>query len=442
MSVTNTAGHVADKQKEMRRVVFSSYLGSAVEFYDFLLYGTAAALVFPTVFFSGLDEFTSVIFSFGTFAAGYLARPLGGVIFGHFGDKLGRKKMLVLTMLIMGSASFLIGLVPGASVLGPWGAVILILLRICQGVAVGGEWGGAALLALEHADESKRGFYASFVNAGAPSGALLGSLMMGLFALLPQDQFFAWGWRIPFLFSGALLAIGMYVRSKVSESPIFAEALEKAEAKKATKQPLPLWAVLRRPKVLILVILGAGAAFGFQVTMATFAQTYAVSFGGVDRSSVLFAYSAASFLGIFAVLYAGRLSDRFGRKPVVITGIVLFTGFLAPFFAWWGSGNIWLVLLGFFLALQFHGLIYGPLAAFISEQFGTGSRYTGASLGYQLSTLLGAGFTPALLATLFKDSGGSITPVVLFLVGMGVVSAVAVLLIREGRNIDLRTVQQ
>jgi MFS family permease len=447
MSVIDSSGAgstrtAVEKQQEMRRVVFSSYLGSAVEFYDFLLYGTVAALVFPAVFFSGLDEFTSVIFSFGTFAAGYLARPLGGVIFGHFGDRLGRKKMLVLTMLIMGTASFLIGLVPGASVIGPWGAVLLILLRICQGIAVGGEWGGAALMALEHAEPNKRGFYASFVNAGAPSGALLGSLMMGLFALLPQEQFFSWGWRIPFLFSGVLLLIGMYVRSKVSESPIFQEALDKAEARKAVKQPLPLWAVLRRPKILILVILGAGAAFGFQVTMATFAQTYAVQFGGVDRSGVLFAYSAASFLGIFAVIYAGKLSDRFGRKPVVITGIVLFTAFLAPFFAWWGSGNIALVFIGFFLALQFHGLIYGPLAAFISEQFGTGSRYTGASLGYQLSTLLGAGFTPGLLAALFKNSGGSITPVVLFLVGMGVVSAGAVLLIREGRNNDLRTVEQ
>jgi MFS family permease len=442
MSVIDNANLEVDRKREMRRVIFSSYLGSAVEFYDFLLYGTAAALVFPAVFFSGLDAFTSVIFSFATFAAGYLARPLGGVIFGHFGDKLGRKKMLVLTMMIMGTASFLIGLVPGAAAIGPWGAIILVLLRICQGIAVGGEWGGAALMALEHSDSSKRGFSASFVNAGAPSGALLGSLMMGLFALLPQDQFFAWGWRIPFLFSGVLLAIGMYVRSKVTESPVFKEAIAKAEAQKTVKQPLPLWAVLRRPKALILVMLGAGAAFGFQVTMATFAQTYAVEFGGISRSSILFAYSAASFLGIFAVLYAGRLSDRFGRRPVLLTGMVLFCVFLVPFFSWWGSGNVLLVFLGFFLALQFHGLIYGPLAAFISEQFGTKSRYTGASLGYQLATLLGAGFTPGLLATLFRNSGGSITPVVLFLIGMGIVSIIAVLLTRESRNNDLATIEQ
>jgi MFS family permease len=223
---------------------------------------------------------------------------------------------------------------------------------------------------------------------------------------------------------------------------VFKEAIAKAEAQKTVKQPLPLWAVLRRPKALILVMLGAGAAFGFQVTMATFAQTYAVEFGGISRSSILFAYSLASFLGIFAVIYAGRLSDRFGRKPVIVTGIALFSVFLVPFFGWWGSGNVLLVFLGFFLALQFHGLIYGPLAAFISEQFGTKSRYTGASLGYQLATLLGAGFTPGLLATLFRGSGGSITPVVLFLAGMGVVSLVAVLFTRESRNNDLATIEQ
>jgi MFS family permease len=202
----------------VRRVAFASSTGNAVELYDFLLYGTASAVVFPAVFFSGLDPFTAVIFSFGTFAAGYLARPLGGVIFGHFGDRLGRKKMLVITMLVMGVASFLIGLVPSAATIGGWAAVILVLLRVAQGIAVGGEWGGASLMALEHSDGERRGLAASFVNAGAPSGAVLGSLMLGLFSLLPADQFLAWGWRIPFLLSAVLLLLGMWVRSRVSES--------------------------------------------------------------------------------------------------------------------------------------------------------------------------------------------------------------------------------
>ena len=418
--------------------MLSGYLGSAIEFYDFLLYGTAAALVFPKVFFAGLDEFTAVVLSFGTFAAGYLARPLGGVIFGHFGDRIGRKKMLVITMFVMGLASFLIGLVPSTSTIGGVAVVILVLLRVAQGIAVGGEWGGAALMALEHAESGKRGFTASFVNAGAPSGALLGSLMLGLFALLPEDQFLGWGWRVPFLLSAALLVLGLWVRSQVSESPVFQQVIAEAEARK-TEAPLPLWSVLRRPKALILTMFGAGAAFAFQVTMATFAQTYAVQ-TGTSRSAVLFGFSVASFLAIFGVLLAGRLSDRFGRRPVLVAGAAGFAVLTFPFFWMWGSGNPWLVGLGFVIGLQLQSLVYGPLAAFISEQFGTGARYTGASLGYQLATLLGGGFTPTILATLFRSGGGQITPVALFLIGAAAISIVAVLTIREGRHNDLTTV--
>jgi MFS family permease len=431
--------HDQDKRKEVRRVIFSGYLGSTIEFYDFLLYGSASALVFPTVFFGGLDPFTQVILSFGTFAAGYLARPVGGVIFGHFGDRIGRKKMLVLTMFIMGVASFLIGLVPGSVTIGGWAAVILVTLRVAQGIAVGGEWGGAALMALEHAESRKRGFAASFVNAGAPSGALLGSLLLGLFALLPQEAFLNWGWRIPFLLSAILLAIGIFVRTRISESPVFLAALAEAEKAEQVKKPLPLWTVLRRPKTLILTTLGAGAAFAFQVTMATFAQTYAVE-NGTDRSSLLFGYSLASLLAIFGVIAAGRLSDRFGRRPVLLTGCLLWVVLTFPFFWMWGSGNAIIVTLGFIIGLQLQSMIYGPLGAFISEQFGTGARYTGASLGYQLATLLGGGFTPVLLATLFRNSGGQIYPVAIFLMVAGLISAAAVLAIREGRHNDLAAV--
>jgi MFS family permease len=428
-----------EKQREIRRVVLSGYLGSAIEFYDFLLYGTAAALVFPKVFFAGMDEFTSLILSFGTFAAGYLARPLGGVIFGHFGDRIGRKKMLVITMFVMGVASFLIGLTPGTATIGGLAVIILVLLRVAQGIAVGGEWGGAALMALEHAESGRRGFTASFVNAGAPTGALLGSLMLGLFALLPEEQFLSWGWRIPFLLSAVLLLLGLWVRSRVSESPVFRQVMAEAEARKLD-QPLPLWSVLRRPKALILTMFGAGAAFAFQVTMATFAQTYAVQ-SGTSRPAVLFGFSVASFLAIFGVLLAGRLSDRFGRRPVLVAGAASWAVLTFPFFWMWGSGNPWLVGLGFVIGLQLQSLIYGPLAAFISEQFGTGARYTGASLGYQLATLLGGGFTPTILATLFRGGGGQIYPVAVFLMVAAAVSIAAVLAIGEGRHYDLTTVR-
>ena len=425
---------------EYRRVLLSSYLGTTIEFYDFLLYGTAAAVVFPAVFFSGLDEFTGVLFSFGTFAAGYLARPLGGVLFGHYGDRIGRKKMLVVTMLVMGLASFLIGLVPGAATIGGWAAVILVLLRVAQGIAVGGEWGGASLMALEHSDGERRGVAASFVNAGAPSGAVLGSLMLGLFSLLPKEQFLSWGWRVPFLLSALLLGLGLWVRSQVSESPVFRRALAEADAREQARAPIPLWSVLRRPKAVILTTLGAGAAFAFQVTMATFAQAYALQHGAT-RPQVLLGYAVASFLAIFGVLLAGRASDRFGRRPVLVAGIVGWAALAFPMFALWGSGNALLIALGFVIGLQFQSLTYGPLGAFISEQFGTTARYTGASLGYQLATLLGGGFTPGILAALARSSGGHVTTVVWFLIAMGVVSTVAVLVIREGRHNDLTTVQ-
>jgi MFS family permease len=447
MTITGSSGtelvpdtRTPEQRREVRRVILSGYLGSTIEFYDFLLYGSAAALVFPQVFFGGLDPFSQVILSFGTFAAGYVARPVGGILFGHFGDRLGRKKMLMLTMLIMGLASFSIGLIPGSASIGGAAAVLLVTLRVAQGIAVGGEWGGAALMALEHAESRRRGFAASFINAGAPSGALLGGLLLGLFATLPEDQFLSWGWRIPFLLSAVLLVVGLWVRLRVSESPVFIKAAEAAEKAEKAKPALPLWSVLRRPKALILTTLGAGAAFAFQVTMATFVQAYAAQHG-TPRSAVLFGHSLSSFIGIFAVIAAGWLSDRYGRRPVLMTGSLAFTVLTVPLFSLWGSGNALLVALGFVIGVSLQSLVYGPLGSFISEQFGTGARYTGASLGYQLATLLGGGFTPALLAMLYRNSGGSTTPVALFLMTMGVISVGAVFLIREGRHHDLTAVE-
>ncbi|MEO5315081.1 MFS transporter [Pseudarthrobacter sp. CC12] len=429
----------AAKRKEARTVILSSYLGSTIEFYDFLLYATAAAVAFPKVFFAGTDEWVGVVAAYATFAAGYVARPLGGIIFGHFGDKVGRKGMLIISMAMMGIASTLIGLIPGAGVIGPWGAVILVLLRVCQGIAVGGEWGGAALMALEHADPKRRGFAASFVNAGAPTGAVLGTLVMGAFSALPQDAFLAWGWRVPFLLSFVLLIVGIFVRLRVSESPIFAEAVAKEEAQGA-KRKIPLLDVLRRPKALIMIMFAGAAGFGLQVVLPTFSVTYAVS-KGAPQQGVLYAFAGASAISIVFVLLGGRLSDRFGRRPVMITGLALFIAYLFPMFGMLGSGNVAMVFVAFTVALILHSSLYGPLAAFVSEQFGTTSRYTGAAVGYQLATLIGAGFTPGIIAGLYKDSGQSILPVVVFLSVMALVSIVFIALTRESKNNDLTTVR-
>ncbi|YCK81016.1 MHS family MFS transporter [Arthrobacter sp. D3-18] len=428
----------AAKRKEARTVIMSSYLGSTIEFYDFLLYATAAAVAFPKVFFAGTDEWVGVVAAYATFAAGYVARPLGGIIFGHFGDRIGRKGMLIISMAMMGIASTLIGLIPGANVIGPWGAVILVVLRVCQGIAVGGEWGGAALMALEHSDPKRRGFAASFVNAGAPTGAVLGTVVMGIFSALPQDAFLAWGWRVPFLLSFVLLIVGMFVRLRVSESPIFAEAVAK-ESAQSTKRKIPLLEVLKRPKALIMIMFAGAAGFGLQVVLPTFSVTYAVS-KGAPQQGVLYAFAGASAISILFVLLGGRLSDRFGRRPVMVTGLALFILYLFPMFGMLGSGSIALVFLAFTVALILHSSLYGPLAAFVSEQFGTTNRYTGAAVGYQLATLIGAGFTPGIVAGLYKDAGQSIVPVVVFLSVMSLVSIVFILLTRESKNNDLSTV--
>ncbi|SDP45756.1 Predicted arabinose efflux permease, MFS family [Arthrobacter sp. ok909] len=443
------------RRREARTVIASSYLGSTIEYYDFLLYATAAAVVFPKVFFTGMDEWVGVVAAYGTFAAGYVARPLGGIIFGHFGDRLGRKNMLIISMLVMGIASTLIGLVPGAAVAGAWGAVMLVFLRVCQGIAVGGEWGGAALMALEHSESGKRGFAASFVNAGAPTGAVLGTLVMGAFAALPNDPFLAWGWRVPFLLSFVLLGVGMFVRLKVTESPIFKAALEQEQAEQAkaeraapgtvpggapARREIPLLQVLRRPKTLIFTMLAGAAGFALQVVLATFSVTYAVS-KGADRQGVLYAFAAASFVSIAFVIMGGRLSDKLGRRPVMIGGLVLFILYLTPMFQLLSSNNIGLIFVAFAIGLMIHSTLFGPLAAFVSEQFGTTSRYTGASLGYQLATLLGAGFTPGIVAQIFKDSGQNTAAVVWYLAIMSVVSIVFILLTREPKNNDLQTVR-
>jgi MFS family permease len=427
------------KRKEARTVILSSYLGSTIEFYDFLLYATAAAVAFPKVFFTGADEWVGVVAAYGTFAAGYVARPLGGVIFGHFGDRIGRKGMLIISMAMMGIASTLIGLIPGASVIGPWGAVLLVLLRVCQGIAVGGEWGGAALMALEHSDPKRRGFAASFVNAGAPTGAVLGTVVMGIFSALPQEAFLAWGWRVPFLLSFVLLIVGMFVRLRVAESPIFAEAVAK-EGAQGAKRKIPLLEVLRRPKALIMIMFAGAAGFGLQVVLPTFSVTYAVS-KGAPQQGVLYAFAGASAISILFVLLGGRLSDRFGRRPVMVAGLALFIAYLFPMFGMLSSGNVGLIFLAFTVALILHSSLYGPLAAFVSEQFGTTNRYTGAAVGYQLATLIGAGFTPGIIAGLYKDSGQSIVPVVVFLSVMALVSIVFILLTRESKNNDLTTVR-
>jgi MFS family permease len=430
-----------DDARQMRRVLFSSFLGSAVEFYDFLLYGTAAALVFGQLFFSDLTPVVATIASFATLAVGYIVRPLGGVVFGHFGDRIGRKSMLVLTMSIMGAASFAIGLLPTYQTIGILAPILLIALRLIQGFAVGGEWGGAALMALEHSDEKKRGFSASFANMGAPAGAVLSTVVLAIVTLLPGDAFLTWGWRIPFLLSAVLVGIGLYVRLKVTESPLFEQEIITAVAVETPgKQRLPLFDVLRNNPTSVLLGIGAGlGAFALQALMATFALTIGVQ-GGLTRSTVLWLFAAGSFVQIFALPSYAALSDRIGRRPVMIAGCLAAVIAVYPVLLLIASGSVMGVLLGFLIAMPLvQAAMYGPLAAFTTEIFATGNRYTGASLGYQLSSTLGGGFAPLIAATLVAGTtaGNGLLRVALFATAAALISAITIAIAKESSTRNL-----
>jgi MFS family permease len=388
-------------QVQLRRAVASSFIGSLIEYYDFLLYATASAVVFNKVFFANLDPLLATIASFGTFATGYLARPIGGVIFGHFGDLLGRKRMLVLTMTMMGVASFLIGVLPTYAQIGALAPVGLVVLRIVQGISVGGEWGGAVLMSAEHAT-TRRGLWASFTNAGAPAGMVLSTgAMTATAAIVGEDAFLAWGWRIPFLLSIVLLAVGLFIRTRVEETPAF-----QAVQTSVTRRRIPVVEVLRdHPRTLLLAV-GVGlAAFVAQSTLTTFVISYGVQ-AGHPRQAVLNALTISSACAIVGIIGWSAVSDRVGRRPVVVAGALTMAAYSFVLFPLVdnGSGLLLVAALVFGQAVV-HPMMYGPLAALYTELFSTENRYTGASLGYQIAGL-GAGFAPLLFAEIRRTTGG------------------------------------
>ncbi|WP_086723741.1 MFS transporter, partial [Streptomyces sp. NRRL B-24085] len=395
----------SDRTRQLRRVALSGLLGTAVEFYDFLVYGTVAALVFGELFFPGADPAVGTIAAFGTFAAGYVARPIGGIVFGHFGDRLGRKNMLLLTMGLMGGASFLIGLLPTYDTVGVWAPVLLITLRVVQGIAIGGEWGGATLMVVEHAGEHRRGLWSSFTQMGAPLGSLISAAVVAMVSTLPRDQFAAWGWRVPFLLSVLLLGVGLFVRLKVAESPLFAEVKkDRAESR------LPILDVLKRPRPVLLACCVGIGAFTAQSLLTSYLIAYATGIGH-PRPQVLTALTVSAAVALVVLPCASALSDRVGRRPVVLTGAILSAATAFPVLALVDSGSPGALILAVVIG---HGisqsLMYGPLGALFSEMFGTEVRYTGASLGYQGATLVGAGFSPMIAGSLVASSGDG-TPV-------------------------------
>ncbi len=431
MTHPHSSTHSRFSRTQLRRAVLSSYLGSVIEYYDFLLYATASAVVFNKVFFSNLDPLVGTVAAFGALATGYFARPLGGIVFGHFGDRIGRKKMLVLSMTLMGVGSTLIGLLPTYDQVGVWAPVLLVLLRVIQGIAVGGEWGGAVLMSAEHAS-SRRGLWASFTNAGAPSGVVLSTLVLAVSAALTGEQeFLAWGWRIPFLLSIVLLAIGLFVRARVAETPVFTEA---AAAAKSAKPPL-LEVLRHHPRNLLLSIGVGFGAFVAQGTITTFLISYAVQ-AGFPRPTVLNALTLSSLVAIFGIIGFSALSDRLGRRPVVLAGAVAMGVYAFLLFPMVDSGSTVLLVLAVVLGQGIvHTAWYGPLAALYTELFSTGARYTGASLGYQVAGL-GAGLAPLVFASVLAGGGSTTTMSIIIAAGC-LLSVGCVLALRETSTADL-----
>ncbi|MFE3176727.1 MFS transporter [Amycolatopsis sp. NPDC059090] len=418
---------------ELRKVTMSSLLGTVIEYYDFLIYSSIAALVFGPLFFPSLNSSTSTIAAFGTLAAGYVARPLGGLVFGHFGDKLGRKSMLMVTMTLMGAASFLIGVLPTYSSIGIAAPLLLVFLRVVQGIAVGGEWGGAALMVVEHASARRRGLWAGIMQLGSPLGSFLATLVFALVSLLPKPALFSWGWRLPFLLSALLLMIGLYVRLRVSESPVFREQAAKSGDKKPA---VPVLQVLRRPRALILACAAGIGPFALTALVSSHSIAYAKTLG-YDVSDVARALLFVAGVGIICIPTFSAWSDRIGRRTVSLIGAVGTIIYAIPLYAMVTSGSVLWLTVGLMGAQVLQNLMYAPLAPMLSEMFGTEVRYTGVSLGYQLASLIGAGFTPLIASSLVAGFGGSSLPLSA-IAGVGaVITIVAIWRISETRGSDL-----
>ncbi len=387
----------------IRRVVLASFIGTTIEWYDFFLYGTAAALVFNKLFFPTLDPLTGTLSSYGTFAMGFVARPIGGIVFGHFGDRIGRKAMLVWSLMIMGVATALVGVLPTYDSIGVWAPVLLVIVRFVQGIGIGGEWGGAVLMAVEHSSEHRRGLNGSWPQMGVPAGLLLSTGVFALFSSqLSEAQFLSWGWRVPFLSSVLLIAIGMFIRLRLLETPAFAVIKEAG-----TESRAPLLDVLRDHPREVLV--GMGMRFAQNVLFYIF-TVFVLSYGetslGYSKPTMLLGVAIGAFVGLFSIPVFGALSDRVGRRPVYLAGAVISLLYAYPFFWLLGKGPGF-VALAIVLGLNVgQDMMYGPQAAYFAELFAARVRYSGASLVYQLTSVFSGGLAP-IIATLLLARYGS-----------------------------------
>jgi len=421
------------KQGSIRLVALASLIGTTIEWYDFFLYGTAAALVLNKLFFPTFDPLSGTLASLATYSVGFIARPIGGIVIGHYGDRIGRRSMLVLTLVIMGVATFLIGLLPTYSMIGPVAPVLLVLLRTAQGFGVGGEWGGAILMAVEHAPPGKRGFYGSWPQIGVPAGLLIANLVYRPFARMPQEAFLSWGWRVPFLVSILLVIVGLVIRVRILETPAFTRMKENSEE---ARQPI-LEVLARYPKEVLLAMGARLAENGAFYLYTVFVLVYATQHVHMNSSIVLGGLILGAALEVPAIPLYGALTDRVGRRPVYLFGAIMTAVLAYPAFRMLDTGSPLLVRLALLLGLLLsHAAMYAPQGAFFSELFGTRVRYSGASLGAQLSSVLAGGLSP-LIATSLLQHGYGRGALSLYLIGMAAITVVSVLMASETMHHDL-----
>jgi metabolite-proton symporter len=426
------------QRSSLMRVILASLIGTTIEWYDFFLYGSAAALVFNKLFFPSFDPLVGTLLAFATYAVGFVARPLGGIVFGHYGDRIGRKKLLMWSLVMMGLATLLIGLLPGYDSIGIWAPIGLIVLRVVQGFAVGGEWGGAVLMAAEHGDAKRRGYWASWPQAGVPLGSLLSAGILALMAGFQSEaDFIAWGWRVPFLLSAVLVVIGWYIRNRVAESPMFEAEIEAAEA----PPKLPIMDVFReRPRGILL---GAGLRVGENIgyyILTVFSLTFLVDVASESRSLALDALLIGAAVQFAAIPLLAGLSDRIGRRPVYAFGAFGLGIFGFLFFPMLASGNDALIILAIVVGLVLHASMYAPQAAFITELFPTRIRYSGVSIAYQLTAIFAGSLAPIIALWLYKDLHSSV-PVSIYVAVACTISGLSALLARETKGVELSEIR-
>ncbi|MFB9325153.1 MFS transporter [Paenibacillus aurantiacus] len=421
-------------RKTSVKALIASLIGSSIEWFDYFLYGTAASLVFSKLFFPSEDAVVSLLLSYLTFALPFFIRPLGGIIFSHIGDKIGRKKTLVMTLSLMGGSTVLIGLLPDYNAIGVWAPILLITMRCIQGLGIGGEWGGALLLAVEYSGKNNRGFFGSIPQMGVTIGMLLGTLALSLTSMLPDDAFLSWGWRVPFIMSAVLVFIGLWIRGGLDETPAFKESKESGEVSR-----VPLLDTLRYHWKSVLIAVGAKVVeTGPFYIFGTFVIAYATTYLDYERTDALNAVLIAALVATVIIPYMGKLSDKVGRKPLYIGGTIAIMVYAFPYFYLLSLKSVFMLTIATIIGL---GILWAPITAVLgtmfSEIFSTKVRYTGVSLGYQLGAALAGGTAPLIATYLLEEFNDSWVPVAIYMIVTGLISIIAISAAKDRRQEEL-----